>query len=153
MARQRAHKETSAGGVVVRRRGDRGSQFLLIHDGHRNWGFPKGHLDPGESPEEAARREVEEETGLTDLVLHCRLGRIDWYFRHRGHLVHKYCHFFLFSSAAGEPVPQADEGIAACAWLDYEEARARLTHANARRVLRTAHESLATAGVSGRDED
>lgn len=149
MARQRAHEEISAGGVVVRR-GAGGPFYLLIHDGHRNWGFPKGHLDPGEGPEDAARREVEEETGLTDLALQASLGCIDWYFRERGRLIHKFCHFFLFTSEMGEPIPQADEGIAACAWLVYGSARERLTHANARGILAAARDGLAGVAAERR---
>lgn len=151
MTRQRARKETSAGGVVVRH-GDGGPRYLLIHDGYRNWGFPKGHLDDGESPEDAARREVEEETGLGPLVLHRPLGCIDWYFRHRGRLIHKFCHYFLFTSDEGEPIPQSDEGIAACAWLDYASARERLTHANSRRILSAARDGLAAGEVTARPE-
>jgi 8-oxo-dGTP pyrophosphatase MutT (NUDIX family) len=146
VAKQCARRETSAGGVVVRRTDDV-VRYLLIHDGHRNWGFPKGHLDDGESAATAARREVEEETGLTDLTLREALGCIDWYFRHRGRLIHKFCHFFLFTSATGDPTPQADEGIAACAWLDYEAARDKLSHANARRMLTSARELVEGAGA------
>lgn len=122
--------------------------YLLIHDGHRNWGFPKGHVDPGEEREETARREVEEETGLADLVLRGPLGEIDWYFRHQGRLIHKYCHFFLFTSEQGDPVPQLDEGIAACVWLDYEAAHARLSHANSRRLLAAARDTLPAVGAA-----
>ncbi len=68
---RRAQRETSAGGVVFRRPPDGAPRFLLIRDSYRNWGFPKGHLEPGEPPADAARREVAEETGLNDLVLHC----------------------------------------------------------------------------------
>lgn len=137
MPGRRAKLEISAGGVVVRI-GDGGPRVLLIRDGHRNWGFPKGHLVTGETPEDAARREVGEETGLGALDLHEALGQIDWHFRHRGRLIHKHCHFFLFTSAAGNPVPQAEEGITECVWLSLADAEARLTHANARRVLQTA---------------
>jgi hypothetical protein len=84
---------------------------------------------------------VEEETGLTDLTLQAPLGCIDWYFRHGGQLIHKYCHFFLFTSGSGDPVPQGDEGIAACVWLDYAVARERLSHANSRRVLDRARQA------------
>ena len=104
---QRAQRETSAGGVVFRRGADGHVVYLLIRDSYRNWGFPKGHLESGEPPADAARREVAEETALTDLTLHGPIRVIDWYFRFRGKTIHKYCHFFLFESRAGDPVPQA----------------------------------------------
>ena len=54
----------AAGGVVVR--GSDKREFLVVHRPHRSdWSFPKGHLDPGEPDEVAARREVLEETGVT----------------------------------------------------------------------------------------
>jgi len=146
-------QEVSAGGVVVRP-GVAGVRVLLIRDGHRNWGFPKGHLDADESPEDAARREVGEETGLHELRLHDALGEIDWTFRHRGRLIHKRCHFFLFSSADGDPVPQATEGISECAWVSLAEAGDRLTHDNSRRVLQAAVALIddgALDAVPGRD--
>jgi 8-oxo-dGTP pyrophosphatase MutT (NUDIX family) len=145
MARARAKRETSAGGVVVRR-APPGVEYLLILDGHGNWGFPKGHLHPGERPEQAARREIAEETGLTELVLHDPLGVIDWRFRHRGRLIHKYCHFFLFAANGGDPAPQGEEGISACVWLPYDDAVGRLTHENSRRVMETAR-ALVEQGV------
>ncbi|HMJ58509.1 MAG TPA: NUDIX hydrolase [Gemmatimonadales bacterium] len=135
----RAHRETSAGGVVFRREGGV-TRFLLIRDSYRNWGFPKGHLESGEPPAEAARREVKEETGLEDLVLHGPIKVIDWYFRFRGKTIHKYCHFFLFESKRGEPVPQVDEGITECAWHPVDAALRTISYDNARDVLRRAVE-------------
>ncbi|HZI22171.1 MAG TPA: NUDIX hydrolase [Gemmatimonadales bacterium] len=136
--RTRAQRETSAGGVVFRRDADGSPRFLLIRDAYRNWGFPKGHLEVGEPPAVAARREVAEETGLDDLVLHGPIRVIDWYFRFRGKTIHKYCHFFLFESKYGEPVPQTDEGITDCAWYAPEEARGTMSYENARGVLEQA---------------
>lgn len=150
MARTGTRRETSAGGVVLRRNGD-GLRVLLIHDGHGNWGFPKGHIERGEDPGEAARREIAEEVGLTDLVLHAPLGTIDWVFRFRGRLIHKYCHFFLFESHEGTPVPQADEGIRCCDWLAPPVALERLTHDNARRVLRDATVRAGQLGLGSED--
>ncbi len=137
MARTKTRRETSAGGVIMRC-AEGGARVLLIHDRHGNWGFPKGHIERGEDPSEAARREIAEETGLTGLVLHAPLGTIDWFFRSRGRLIHKHCHFFLFESRDGTPVPQADEGIQCCDWLPAGAALDQLTHDNARRVLRDA---------------
>ena len=143
---RRAQRETSAGGVVFRRgpADDIVPRFLLIRDSYKNWGFPKGHLEPGEPPAEAARREVAEETGLADLVLHGPIRVIDWYFRFRGKTIHKYCHFFLFESKSGDPVPQMEEGITACAWHPVDEALETISYDNARGVLRRAMEMVQT---------
>ncbi len=140
--RRRAQRETSAGGVVFRRGVDGQARFLLIRDSYKNWGFPKGHLERREPPGDAARREVGEETGLDDLVLCGPIRIIDWYFRFRGKTIHKYCHFFLFESRRGDPVPQAEEGISDCVWLPLEEAVTTISYANARDVLQRASEMV-----------
>ena len=112
--------------------------FLLIRDSYQNWGFPKGHIEENEAPERAALREVGEETGLTGLLLHGAVETIDWYFRFRGRLVHKVCHFYLMQSGSGATCPQREEGITACRWLPFEEAVELISYANARGVLKRA---------------
>jgi len=136
----RATRETSAGGVVFRRGSDGPVRFLLIRDSYQNWGFPKGHLELDEPPAEAARREVAEETGLKELVLHGPIKVINWYFRFRGKTIHKYCHFFLFESRRGDPVPEEEEGITACVWHPLDDATQTVSYDNARDVLRQAAE-------------
>lgn len=135
----RAKEETSAGGVVVRVDDGR-ALFLLIRDSYRNWGFPKGHLEPGETPDAAAVREVAEETGLADLHIRGEIDTIDWYFRFRGRLVHKVCHFYLMETGSTRTSPQRDEGITACRWEPFERATQLISYENARTVLRRAHE-------------
>ena len=149
---RRAQRETSAGGVVFRRGPDGEPRFLLIRDSYRNWGFPKGHLKASEPPADAARREVAEETGLSDLALHGPIRVIDWYFRFRGKTIHKYCHFFLFESKHGDPVPQTEEGITDCAWYAEGDARRTISYTNAREVLEQATamvQALAQVGEGG----
>jgi len=135
VTRTRAREERSAGGVVFRIV-DGQALFLLIRDSYRNWGFPKGHLEQGEAPDRAALREVEEETGLASLSMRGEIETIDWYFRFRGRLIHKYCHFFLIESSSSETSPQRDEGITACRWASLEDAVELISYANARSVLR-----------------
>ena len=137
MSSANAREETSAGGVVVRL--DEGQPlFLLIRDSYKNWGFPKGHLEPGETPRAAALREVSEETGLGDLRLRAEIETIDWYFRFRGRLIHKVCHFYLMESDSASTCPQRDEGITACRWESFERASSLISYENARVVLRHA---------------
>lgn len=145
--RGRAKREVSAGGVVFRRVAGEPLRYLLIKDSYGHWGLPKGHIESRESAEQAAIRETTEETGLTDLKAQAPITTIDWYFRLRGTLIHKYCHFFLIESSAGEPVPQLDEGITECVWLEFDRALEQLDYANARDVLRQAGE-MAQALVS-----
>ncbi|HTE45148.1 MAG TPA: NUDIX hydrolase [Gemmatimonadaceae bacterium] len=141
MARPRAREETSAGGVVFRVEGGQ-PVYLLIRDSYQNWGFPKGHLEPGELPAAAARREVGEETGLSDLIIRATIDPIDWYFRFRGQLVHKVCHFFLMETTETSTLPQRTEGITACRWTRFEEADTLISYSNAREVLRRAQEMV-----------
>jgi 8-oxo-dGTP pyrophosphatase MutT (NUDIX family) len=147
MTRARAQRETSAGGVVFRLHEGR-ALFLLIRDSYQNWGFPKGHLESGERAEEAALREVREETGLGDLALRGQIETIDWYFRFRGQLIHKVCHFYLMETTQADTRPQQAEGITACQWVPYDDARTAISYTNARKVLCRAHEMIVGPAAS-----
>lgn len=144
MSKKKAEREVSAGGIVFRRDADGTPRFLLIKDSYQHWGFPKGHLEPGESPMVAATRETHEETGLDDLVLQGPIRIIDWHFRFRGRYIHKFCHFFLFESLTGECTPQVAEGITAVRWEPLERALEVLSYDNARGVLRRGAEMART---------
>jgi 8-oxo-dGTP pyrophosphatase MutT (NUDIX family) len=140
----RTRRETSAGGVVFRRDGAR-TLVLLIRDRHRNWGFPKGHVERGEAPADAALREVREETGLANLDVVAPLETIEWTFRFRGRRIHKTCHFFALSTADVRTKPQRKEGITACRWVSVDHGARLLSHANARGVLLAARPTITGA--------
>lgn len=151
--RQRARAEHSAGGVVVRLAGQAEEPFvLLIRDSYDNWGFPKGHVEPGEPTPDAAVREVQEETGLAGLEMRGPIDTIDWWFRFRGRLIHKVCDFYLMVVPPGTSAitsPQRSEGISACEWLPYREACERLSYENARGVLARAYAMLTGEQADG----
>ena len=144
-ARARAAQETSAGGVVFRVDTAGEAMFLLIRDSYRNWGFPKGHLEDGELPDAAALREVREETGLEGLELRGEIETIDWYFRFRGRLIHKVCHFYLMETASAATSPQRAEGITACRWMPIAQALQTISYANAKAVLQRAGDMVGEA--------
>lgn len=133
--------ERSAGGVVVRVIEDL-PHVLLIRDPYRKWGLPKGHIEEGERDEEAALREVQEETGLSDLLLGPDLGEIDWTFRKKERTIHKYCRFYLMASEGSESRPEVAEGITEVRWLPVGEALRAVGYENARAVLRRGSEQL-----------
>ncbi len=149
MGKRRPDLEVSAGGIVFRRLPEGGAHFLLIRDSYDNWGFPKGHLEDGETPAEAALRETREETGLEQLSVQGPIRIIDWHFRFRGRHIHKYCHFFLLESPDGDAAPQADEGITACRWCTLDEALETLSYDNARGVLKRAGDMVRTLTAVG----
>ncbi len=122
--------------------GGGGFDVLLIRDSYKNWGFPKGHVEPGEEAAAAAVRETREETGLTQIVMRGPIREIDWFFRFKGRLIHKTCHFFLLESPHGDAAPQQAEGISAVRWLSLDEALRTVSYANARDVLREAGEMV-----------
>lgn len=139
--------EHSAGGVVLRTiEGE--PHVLLIRDPYRKWGLPKGHLEEGEAPEDAAVREVEEETGLSGIVLGPELGEIDWVFRAGRERIHKYCRFYLMGSARGEAVPQRSEGITEVRWIPVRQAVRTVAYENARQMIRRALQHLPWEGLA-----
>lgn len=144
----KVRRETSAGGVIVRLDADE-PRYLLIYDGHGNWGFPKGHLERGESPTEAAIREIAEETGLRRVVLLRSLGQGEWSFRKKAATVQKRCFFFLFQAHGGAVTTRREEGITDYRWMPYDAARKHLTFDTQREVLDRAAQALAATSRAG----
>lgn len=146
--------EVSAGALIFRRAEGSVPVFLLLQYRHRHWDFVKGHVEAGESYEDATRRETEEETGLTDIRFvpgfHQRIhffyiakgteidrrraeGRAPW--------ILKTVHFLLAEAPGDAPIRLSDEHLN-FAWLSFEEAVERATFENAKRLLRVAHDFL-----------
>jgi 8-oxo-dGTP pyrophosphatase MutT (NUDIX family) len=146
MAKIPTRIQTSAGGVAFRRQ-DGGIEVALIAVGEQlRWQLPKGLVEKGEAPEEAARREVREEAGIeTELVQ--PLERIEyWYYgTEQGVRVryHKFVHFYLLSYVAGE-VQDHDAEVADARWVELAEAKELLAFASERRVLERAEQVLAS---------
>jgi 8-oxo-dGTP pyrophosphatase MutT (NUDIX family) len=151
--RGHVHGEHSAGGVVMRVTSTPDQPLvLLIRDSYDNWGFPKGHIEPGEDADQAAVREVHEETGLTDFAVRGLIDTIDWWFRFRGRLIHKVCDFYLMvipPDGAYATSPLRAEGISACEWVPYQEACERVSYENAKAVLGRAYAMLTGEQADG----
>ncbi len=140
-------EETSAGGLVVDRSGDLLRAALIArHDrrGRLVWSLPKGHLEAGETPEDAAVREVEEETGIRGRVL-APLGVIDFWFIAENRRIHKTVHHYLMEASGGE-LSDEDAEVVEVAWFPLTDVRERLAYADERRLLDRLPDLLADAG-------
>src|SRR5262249_1608588 len=104
-----------AAGCVVYRYDGRAPLVLLILDKYGRWTLPKGHLKAGESEEQAAMREVLEETAVAG-TLGPLVGRIAYMVMKNAQPRAKQVAFFLLRAADDRAVPQAEEGIAAAEW-------------------------------------
>jgi len=129
-------EETSAGGLVVDRNGAGACGALigrLDRRGRLLWSLPKGHLEPGETAQDAAVREVAEETGIRGRVV-APLGTIDFWFVADGRRVHKTVHHFLLVAEAGE-LSDADVEVTEVAWVPLHEVSARLAYPDERQLI------------------
>jgi ADP-ribose pyrophosphatase YjhB (NUDIX family) len=130
--------EVSAGGLVVDKTGTKG---LLIgrldpkDASHERllWSLPKGHIEEGETPEQAAIREVAEETGIKSEITRS-LGMIDFWFMASGKRIHKTVHHFLFTEVGGRLAPQVTE-VDDVAWFPLEEIASRLAYPDERKLI------------------
>jgi uncharacterized protein involved in tolerance to divalent cations/8-oxo-dGTP pyrophosphatase MutT (NUDIX family) len=135
----RTVKEVSAGGVIYRRNAD-ALEVALIYARNR-WGLPKGHVEEGERVEEAALREVQEETGLAGKLIR-KLGDIRYSYRDKTKKnepirIYKRVHFFLLRYVKGD-VRDHDHEADDARWFPIEQAIKQLKFATERRMVHRA---------------
>ena len=139
------HTEVSAGGFVISKT-DPSLVALMARfnrGGKLEWCIPKGHLEQNETNEQAAIREVFEETGLEAKII-TALGEVNYQFIQGGAKINKTVHVYLMEQTGGElsfehdPHKEASE----LEWVKVSELLARLSHSNEKRIAKMAIELI-----------
>lgn len=121
-----------AHGALIGRHG-RGGRLL--------WSLPKGHIERGESAEQAAVREVAEETGIDGEIV-AALGSVDFWFVASGRRIHKTVSHFLLRATGGR-LSDEDVEVAEVAWVPFSDITARLAYPDERGLVDVAGRLLA----------
>ncbi|MFZ0830871.1 MAG: NUDIX domain-containing protein [Thermoplasmata archaeon] len=132
--------ELAAGAVVVEPKQRR---FLLLHEpAEDRWCFPKGHVEPGETLLEAARREITEECGLTDLDIREELGEVAYRFYDRSHDLNVFKTSVYFLAFTVETDTTLESTFDEARWVDGRVAGTLLKFDTDQRMLATALDRL-----------
>jgi 8-oxo-dGTP pyrophosphatase MutT (NUDIX family) len=141
--RKRTRNEHSSGGAVISMRDGVAYVAMIATRGKTRWGLPKGAVSEGETSEQAALREVLEETGLEAEILK-PLDTIEYFFRAGDTLIRKRVDFYLMRYVGGELTPQLSE-VDDVEWVELSEAVGRSSFDSERKLLESVLQDVSPA--------
>ena len=118
-------EEQSAGGVVLL-----GNAILLLRKYNGDWVLPKGKIEPGETHEEAALREVREETGVKATI-----GKENW---DQSRSVHKIVYWYLMKTKCMDTIPQREEGFVDAKFIHMDRVVDMARYDDEKEIIRVA---------------
>ncbi len=123
----------SAGGIVLNRDG----RVAVVSQGGVSWSLPKGHIEAGETAADAARREVQEEAGISGEVVE-KLGDVKYWYQRGGQRVFKVVSFFLLGYRGGSVRDYQREEVDGAEWIPLEDAPRLLAYRGERDMAESA---------------
>lgn len=130
-------------GIITYTTDNNETSYLLLHYNAGHWDFPKGKMEPGETKQETALRELQEETGLAAHLDETFEETVNYVFLdYDKKIAQKTAYFFIGRAINGE-IKLSDEHID-YAWFPYKEALKKLTYENAKTMLKKADKYIQT---------
>ena len=126
-------REFSAGGIVFN---DKNQVLLTKHSQNHHWSFPKGLIDPGQTPEQAALREVKEEGGVEAEILD-KVGYSKYVYTYKDEKIFKVVTYFLMKYLSGDPTDH-DWEMEEAGWYEQDAALKQLTFSQDKTLLKKA---------------
>ncbi len=155
MEKSSTKTQVSAGGVAYRETDGKVEVALISVGEYRRWQLPKGMVNQGETPEQAALREVREEAGI-NTQLEGYLDKIEyWYYAHKGQnqiRFHKYVHFYLLRYLSGD-VRDHDHEVEDARWVEIHEAINTLTFEDEKKLVSKAQVLISSGPSSPAQEN
>lgn len=114
-------REPTAGGIIFRQ-GEKDIEVLLIQDAKDRWTIPKGHIEPGETAVQTARREIAEEAGLQNVEMLGWLGKIHFRYRRIDKLVLMTTQIYLVKALGNTDAIKKEEWMNGIKWFSFNDA-------------------------------
>ena len=137
MKKDQLIREFSAGGVVFQKSNNK-IRYLLIKDRQNNWTIPKGHIESGENPQEAALREIKEETGLKKLNIARELESTRYFYCRGKELIRKTVFLYLIEAKDDEELNPDKKEIKGAMWFTGKDALKNVSYSNIKDMLNKA---------------
>ena len=144
---QEVVREPTAGGVIFRRNDKGDVEFLLYQDARDRWTIPKGHVEPGESTQEAAKREVSEESGLKNIAMCGWLGKVNFRYRRIDKLVLISQQVYLVKALDPNEKPKKEEWMNGLKWFSFHDALDAVEYEDIGKLMMLAMKRIRQEGL------
>ena len=136
-------REPTSGGIVFRFTKDKKDiEILLIQDSKERWTIPKGHIEPGETAKMTARREIEEETGLSNVSILTWLGKIHFKYRRLDKLVLMTTQIYLVQALDSHERPTPEKWMKGIKWFSFSDALEAIEYEDIEKLMLIAKKKI-----------